>query len=189
MIELEYEEKILLRPEEFAMMKRLIGEPIQFYKQINYYYDTAELDMNRIGTTLRIREKDGIYTATIKEHNHNYNVEKSKRVKNEFDVSLFSVKGVRLLGSLLTERICMLKEDGLEIVLDKNIYLDTTDYELEIEYSPKNEGKAKEVICNIGNLLDKEKTCNSDYCEFYNRTKLAKSKSQRFFERLKNIKQ
>ncbi len=186
---LEYEKKIPLAVEEYLYLwYKLMQAPITVlqYTQINYYYDTDDLAMNRLGITCRIREKNGAYTATIKEHacgSAECSTEISQEARNECDDVLFADKGLKLQGKLTTERLCIPSERGLEIVMDKNTYLGCTDYELEIEYRPKNEMQADKFVHYLADTLGAVFE-GVNYADLLRRQASTRSKSARFFQRL-----
>ena len=67
-------------------------------------------------------------------------------------------------------------------MLDKNDYLDHTDYELEIEYLASCEKYATQLVWDIASILiSNGKLSNIE--DFFGRMQNVKSKSQRFFER------
>ena len=182
---IEYEKKILLTADEYMAIilwnSKFLQEPIC---QINHYYDTENLDMNKQGITCRIREIDGKYTATVKKHKTNVSecsIEESKVAVSSIDDSFFADLNVKLYGSMKTERIIINDEPEIKIMLDKNTYLDTVDYEIEIEYSPKEIVRAHKAVQDFCEILDAVYK-NFNFIEFYSRTKNPKSKSERFFE-------
>ena len=70
-------------------------------------------------------------------------------------------------------------------VLLSPLYLGHTDFELEVEYCKESERRAQTLIENIGEcLVASEQLTGID--EFVARVGQGNSKSQRFFERLKN---
>lgn len=187
----EYEKKIPISLQEFIVIRQALCKRPVIHKQVNFYYDTDDLQMNSQSITCRIREKEGKYTATIKEHSLNGNnssVETSIEVENEFDDSMFCDKGLKLQGCLSTQRICIFSNKEIEVVIDKNCYLDCVDFEIEIEYMPQYAQQAEKAVCRIAQFLFKNLNNKFDFCEFYDRQKCVKSKSQRFFERLAYIK-
>ncbi len=180
----EYEKKIPISEAEYNRITENL-EFIHTDNQENYYYDTEDFFFNKQGTTFRIRKKDGKYTATIKKHNiktKECNTEISKNVLDEYDTKFFVDKHIKLQGKLSTERKYFVKDDGFEIVIDKNHYLGTTDYEIEIEYSQQNKIRAEKTVSYIAELLCVLNNMEFSFSEFYNRFKMSKSKSQRFFE-------
>ncbi len=175
---LEYEKKVLLTAKEYETIVSKFCENLQSKCQINYYFDTDDLDMNKKGITCRIRLKDGVYTTTVKKHNyehHDCSFEETISKKTEFDAEYFKKLNLKLQGELITERIILYKNSYFEIVIDRNYYLEHIDYELEIEYSEGYEEKANRIMSDIAKLLE-----NAN--KFSNRIGKVKSKSQRFFE-------
>lgn len=181
---LEFEKKVLLSPQEYDIILKIKQlSPVQV--QINYYFDTDDFSMDKRGITCRIRERNGKFKTTIKNHNLKYldcGLEEDIIEKAEFDPAPFKSRGLKYQGQLLTERRILLKDDYCEVVLDRNDYLGYTDYELEIEYSEGCEIIAQIILeytakslINAGILKDVE--------ELLIRARNPKSKSQRFFER------
>ena len=187
---LEYEKKIMLTADEYISILILMCKHAPMETQTNYYFDNDDLSMNKNGITCRIRAKDGKYKATIKNHNAKYpdcSIEVNLVEKSEFDPQIFNVFGLHYQGELITDRVVMHKDSTCEVVLDRNAYLGYTDFELEVEYSKGSEHRAQTVIENIGEcLVATEQLMGID--EFVARVGQWKSKSQRFFERLKNGK-
>ena len=187
---LEYEIKIPLTEKEFDELLKFEPQNAVTTVQTNYYYDTEDFLMNQKNITCRIREKNGECIATVKYHNCGdkmCNEEKSVAVNDEFDEVLFFGEGVKMHGTLVTERTCVMNESGIRIFRDKNNYLGVTDYELEIEYSYDEKIHAQKLALYYEYVLcEKLQIANSK--EFNQRMRNAKSKSQRFFDRLKIIK-
>ncbi len=187
---LEYEKKIMLTADEYLSILMLTCKCVPMQIQRNYYFDNDNLTMNEKGITCRIRAKDGKYKATVKNHNAEHpdcSIEVDLVEKSEFDPQIFNVFGLHHQGKLVTERFVMHKDSTCEMVLDRNVYLGYTDFELEVEYSKESERRAQTLIENIGELLvATEQLTRID--EFVARVGQGKSKSQRFFERLKNKK-
>lgn len=186
---LEYEMKVLLSYDEYSILSETFQKITPNVTQTNYYYDTNDFKLNELGITCRIREKNGKYEATIKDHSFAPNkcsIEHSKTVCSQYDDSLFKNMDTRLHGKLVTERVTIYSNNKSEIVLDKNTYLGVSDYELEIEYSPEQEEYAKHLLRYIARILCCYH-CQTDSDEFYNRTNISKSKSERFFERKKML--
>lgn len=187
---LEYEKKIMLTAEEYLSILMTMCKYAPIETQTNYYFDNDDLSMNEKGITCRIRAKDGKHKATVKNHNTEHSgcsIEVDLLEKTEFDPQIFNVLGLHHQGELVTERIVMHKDSDCEMVLDRNVYLGNTDFELEVQYSKESEYRAQRIIENIGEcLVATEKLTGID--EFVARAGQGKSKSQRFFERLKNLK-
>ena len=181
----ELEKKLLLTEDEYDYLMEhlgyespLIQKPIT--TQVNYYFDTDDLSMNRQNITCRIRLKDGKYKGTIKRHapNGDYSTETEIEIYDGLTDNQFTAMGLKLQGTLTTERHVIRKNASFEIVLDKNDYLDHTDYELEIEYNLKHKKDAQEMLAILCDILTSKKLllADQDSSSF-------SSKSGRFFER------
>ena len=182
---LEYEKKILLTAKEYETIVSKFCKQLQSKQQINYYFDTDDLDMNKKGITCRIRLKDGVYTTTVKRHDfkdQDCSFEEVISEKTEFDAEYFKKLNLKLQGKLITERTILYKDSFCEAVIDRNTYLEQTDFELEIEYSKKHKEKAFMFLTDVARTLEANKIL-SNVEEFLNRVGQNKSKSQRFFER------
>ena len=146
---LETELKCML---DEAVYKRLEAEFDwdKVFEQVNSYYSDAYglLRKNRI--TLRVRTIDGINKIQVKTHkNSDSSLQIAEEAEFETDVipdrfdaaEVENMTGIcieaLLLGSLTTLRHSLMFCDGVEICLDRNDYLDKTDYEIEIEYTKK----------------------------------------------------
>ena len=188
---LEFEKKVLLTPEEYRELLALANGNTARIVQTNYYYDSDQLDMNRQGITCRIREKNGRYKATVKNHraeDRECSVENAKEVLGPLDDSFFKGMNVNLQGYLTTTRTVFYAGKGLEVVLDENTYLGTQDFELEIEYTCENANHADFVLRLLAMILhgpDK----GGGAVDFCVRTRFSQSKSERFFERMQFFRQ
>ena len=175
----ELEKKILLTKGDYDyLMDKFCYDPLLISKQINYYFDTDDLSMNRKNITCRIRFKDCKYTGTLKQHNDGSDHSTETEVACEnIDKNAFTDMGLKLQGTLITERFTVVNNRYFEAVLDKNEYLGHTDYELEIEYTPDHEKDAQLILKLFRDML-------------IHRTNIpnAQSKSKRFFEILKKGK-
>ncbi len=188
----EYEKKLSVTAEEYTYLwHRMIHStvPVVVSRQVNYYYDTDDLAMNRRGITCRIREKGGMYIATVKEHGcgrAECSVETSQDLGSEYNDTVFTEKGLTLKGELVTQRMRLFIGHDIEAVIDKNSYLDTVDYEIEIEYEPKAEKRADKVMRE---LIDTLAACFGEitYADLIERQQGNKSKSARFFDRLTDM--
>ncbi len=182
---LEYEKKIMLTANEYhtlAMTSRCQNMPKHL--QTNYYFDDDNFTMNKKGITCRIRHKNGKYTACVKNHNTNHSdcsIELNLSEDIKFDPQFFKTIGLYCQGELVTERIVIYKDSDCEIMLDRNIYLGHTDFELEVEYCQEGEPKAEKLIKSIASYLAlNPKYENVD--NYLNRVGKGKTKSERFFE-------
>lgn len=194
----EFEKKMLLNKEEYNYLMEHLGHdgplfPKPIVKQINYYYDTDDYSMNRQNITCRIRLKDGKYKATMKKHSGkaDQSSETEMEVRDGIRDNAFIDMGLKLQGELTTHRCIILKYEHCEVVLDKNEYLGTFDYELEIEYLPEYEKDAQSIYRVILDMLTCRK-CFLAYKESLKETPDVPSKSSRFFEKIsvsKNVPQ
>ncbi len=179
---LEFEKKVMLTRQEYDCLRSVMGNK-KSVLQTNYYFDTEDFAMNKKGITCRIRYKNGMYQTTIKNHNaqklhcsEEYDVFGGE----QFDPRLFLALGMPRQGELATERVILFQDELCEMVLDRNTYLDITDYELEMEYSEGYESKADRLLQEVLEILISyqvrprgEKPIGSK----------EKSKSERFFDR------
>ena len=189
---IELEKKLLLTKDEYEYLMACFGYDGSLVrkaivKQINYYYDTDDLSMNRQNTTCRIRLKNGTYKGTMKQHlpNLEHSTESEMEIYDGLNSNAFTKMGLKLKGSLVTERCCIFKDTECEVVIDKNEYLAVTDYELEIEYFPGFEQRAEDIFKMITDYLV-QLTSNSASCYAERATKTP-SKSERFFERYSHV--
>lgn len=185
---IEYEKKLLLTRQEFDCLLDNAPKNHQIAIQTNYYFDTADLYYRSRNTTLRIREKNGKYTATIKQHHKEQrekSTEISKQAYSAYDVTPFQIKNLVYQGKLITERRSWEPTEGVKVCLDINTYLMTQDYELEIEYT--SEEKANQALLTMTQSLIENKLI-TDVKHFTYRTFLSLSKSDRFFSRKQNQK-
>ena len=80
----------------------------------------------------------------------------------------------------------MLFCDKLTVRFDKNYYLNTTDYELEIEYDLSFLHQAEKLVVIFGEALHKlDQTISTS--EFCNRYKNHVCKANRFFQRKRSL--
>ena len=185
---LEFEKKLILNKAEYNDILNLYNFSHNPVIQTNYYYDTPDGQFTRGGITCRIREKDGQYVATLKNHNLQWtdcSVEYSTKVKNENYAHAFIGMNVYLQGVLRTTRYSWSFCSGVTIILDKNEYLNTVDYELEIEYelcyediAVREYDRIIDYLINVGVGRNK-----SDY-----KNRITLPKSKRFFEQKKKGK-
>ena len=180
----ELEKKLLLSKDEYDFLLRNYGLHKSIIKQINYYFDTDDLCMNKKGITCRIRLKDGKYNGTMKSHSPGMekSIESNIEVRNGIADNGFIDMDLKYQGELITERCIVYKDPFCEVVLDKNIYLEHTDYELEIEYSDKYEEYAESILQNMIKALT-ENIALFSLDDINRRRTNSFSKSNRFFER------
>lgn len=176
----EFEKKLMLTEQAYNYLRQAVCKDTPSVFQTNYYFDTDDFRLNKEGITCRVRRKNGVYKATVKNHGVqklDCSIEKELSEKNYLDLAAFAFLGARLQGDLVTERVVMLKDNACEMVLDRNIYLGTADYELEIEYLLGFEEKAADLLNQIIDML-----LPRGFAVGREETQ-SKSKSGRFFER------
>ena len=186
---IECEKKILLNEQEYTFLKKFLQPFDSEHVQNNHYYDTLDLKMNQCGITCRIREKKGIYSVEIKQHSSDWqdiSIENTESTYHEYNDEFFLNMGLIKHGFIKTYR-CTLRKGDLEIALDKNDYLDFTDYELEVEYPAQFEDQAVAIVLYIAEalysvaLIDRRE-------DFIQRVGICNNKSRRFFERKQSTK-
>ena len=176
----ECEMKLPLTKREQDALLELADDPDETI-QTNYYYDTEMLDMQRKGITCRIREHKGSFVATKKTHLANgVSNEETSEATGPFDISQFG-KNVKLYGEMITHRTVLLNINSVVAALDKNTYLGTTDYELEIEYEPEQREEAERWLRYYADNVDST-LAGEDAVEFIFRLSKFKAKSARFFD-------
>ena len=185
----ELEKKLLLTKDEYEYLLEVFERyyPLnkdQPEKQINYYFDTDDLEMTRKNITCRVRFKNGIYEGTMKQHfpETDRSTEKTIELYLDLERNEFTDMGLSLFGYMETERRIVMETSGCTVVLDKNKYLDTVDYELEIEYNLENEIDAYTIFQGVVSEIMRRRWLK-EYREMYIQSKLTKSKSSRFFDR------
>lgn len=180
---IESEKKILLTQKEYDFLKKHRFAAAKSSVQVNYYYDTDSFELNRKGITCRIREKDGICMATIKEHRlrgDDCSVENSFPVKDCRDDSVFTNIGLSCKGSMETLRSTYAPCVGVRAMLDCSAYLGITDYELEIEYDRGKEKPSIDILEQIAAELAQNGFLPGQE-NFFSRIGRGKNKSERFF--------
>ena len=133
---LEQEVKMLLSSCEYNLLVCRFSDTVSI-RQVNYYFDTYDYKWHRNRVTCRIREKTGNFVATIKSHVNKsvgVSIERSQQVQDECDTSFFEDMNICYQGKLVTERLCIMLADDIEVAIDRNVYLGMVDYEIEIEH-------------------------------------------------------
>lgn len=187
--ELEIEFKNILEEDEYRQLLSAfsISEDKKVIQE-NFYFDTPDFSLKGVGAALRIREKKGIYTLTLKqpvergllETHQVLSKEEAEQMLNGGNiiegevVSILkglsiSTSDVRFFGSLKTKRAEVDYKNGL-LVLDKSYYLNQTDFEVEYEVTDEVSGKIifKELLQQYN--IPIRKTDNK-ILRFYNRKK------------------
>ncbi|ALX48630.1 CYTH domain-containing protein [Lentibacillus amyloliquefaciens] len=176
--EIEIEYKNLLIKDEFDRLLKGLPFPEKGQSQTNHYFETDDFSLKKQGCALRIREKNGTYTLTLKEPhstgllethdtlteqearawiNENQPAENDtvKRIKEKG----IAIKNLIYLGSLTTKRRELSFNHSL-LVLDYSTYHGHDDYELEIEAPSEMEGKKTMQAILTDFDINKRKTPN-----------------------------
>lgn len=167
----EKEVKILLSKEEYNRVAELFRWDKEFV-QINYYYGNNETVYSYgDNSTIRVREKEGKHFLQVK-------IPEQKRgslhIKKEYEEQVSDIpdhisrlelerltgqifnKDVMLLGKLITVRKESQLSNDILICLDKNGYLNKTDYEIEMEFNQVYPHEVINMLENIGIRTNKE---------------------------------
>lgn len=147
---LEIEYKTLLDKEEYQSLLPLFADT-ELVVQTNHYIDTPDQLMRKEKMALRVRTFTDQAELTLKvpeavghfEYNQNLSPEETQailqhqqfpdgEIKNLLISKEIPVEQLAVWGSLTTERFEKETDAGL-VALDRSLYLDTEDYELEIE--------------------------------------------------------
>lgn len=172
---IEIEAKTLLTKEEYnKTLRHFKLDVADGYIQKNYYIETKNQDLRKLGVSLRIRKLNG-YIMTLKlpmaegllEKSQNLTREQFSDFQNlglfpEGDISKFieglyiELKDLEIIASLSTLRIEVEYED-LTLAIDENRYGDFQDYELEMEATSMKKAKLLlEKVCNEVKIPYKE---------------------------------
>lgn len=159
--EIEIEFKNLVTKADFNKLITIFKvDPSEFKPQYNYYFDTANFQLKIHNCALRIREKQGEYTLTLKQPNKIGLLETHQTIgRNEAKKAFQSghlpkgtvanqlltsfqidISSCRFLGSLATHRAERPHAQGI-LVFDHSVYLDVEDYEIEYEVTDEQHGK------------------------------------------------
>jgi uncharacterized protein YjbK len=168
--EIEIEVKSLVTEQAFHHLIQKVNYSVEHaVTQKNHYFETADFILKNKKSALRIREKEGTYTLTLKEPNkkpeqegllethqmlslneaeHAINTGElpSGEVCEQLKQLGVNVDSLTYLGTLTTSRIEGEYENGI-LCFDKSTYLDQVDYEVEFEGSTLSH--AHSVIENL----------------------------------------
>lgn len=144
---IEKELKVLLSEGKFKELLKYFKLENGFV-QINIYYDDKLGVIEHNKMDVRVRVSDGTIKLQVKlpgEEDGNLHIR--EEYEKELNIIPFQIKSeellslvkkelpdVFMLGTLITERYIINIEDGVVACLDKNIYMNKIDYELEVEY-------------------------------------------------------
>lgn len=189
----EYELKIMLSQPEYEKLLSYTG--CDSFKQVNYYFDTPDFDMYDNKTVIRIRVTDGDYELTVKTKRPGGSAEgvvsmdeNNVIIKEDTAAMILGGKadicrylplndvyeGKKLVnvGMITTIRKKIRINDNLPMAeLDKSIYCETADYELEWEISEEKYNMAVESLQKAGITLDGRRKGLSKYGRLVDRLK------------------
>ena len=169
---IEKEYKVLLTEFQYQQLVSLLS-PNQPVKQTNYYYDTVDHQIQNKKGAMRIREKDGKYIFTLKIRKSDDSLFEYEKIVQANDPSVFFDNDIiqllnkyglsgpfQQIGYMTTYRSLCIRENA-EICLDRNIYKNKTDYEIEYEYKKEHDGLSifEAILHKVG--LHYEKNCAS----------------------------
>lgn len=188
----EFEERVMLTEKQYFeiasfYINKRNNHP--FIVQTNYYFDTPDFLLRSKHILFRLRVVKHKYSElTLKIKGNNGDIEINQKLSyieahnflNKLNVpygplyDYFKENGLPIscykqYGNLTTKRL-EIKEDDYLVVIDKNDFLSTTDYDLEIESGSME--RSKEVILKICEKFSVE--YKNDYT----------SKSSRLFKKL-----
>lgn len=149
-VNIEREFKSLLDKNEFENI--LCKYSFKKKIQTNFYYDTKDYYLFRNDITIKIREYENkeksLQVKGPKDKTKKYSKRVEYKEKTDTLPMILTLKNIdkkllefisedisiKLLGNLVTERY-WIERNGVVIYLDKNLYLNNIDYEIEIEFS------------------------------------------------------
>ncbi|MCM3004879.1 CYTH domain-containing protein [Priestia koreensis] len=183
--ELEIEFKNMLTKGEFVRLtKQFTLTENDFKLQENHYFDTADFQLKNHGAALRIRQKKGTYTLTLKQPVKDGLLETHEPLSKEQAENILenplhifgqivtiladmniSTSSLLHFGTLATNRAEFSYKSGL-LVLDHSFYLEKEDYELEYEATDFTEGQ-KEFKDLLHSLTIPARTTENKIRRFY----------------------
>jgi uncharacterized protein YjbK len=179
---IEIEAKALLTKKDYnKVLKHFKLDVVDGYNQKNYYIDTENKDLRKLGLSLRVRRLNG-YVISFKLPMAEGLLEKTQTLSREqfedfethgkfpegdisdFIESLYiSPSDLKIIATLTTLRIEQEYED-LTLAIDENRYGDLQDFELEMEATSMKKAQylLKKVCEEVGidykeNLVSKQK--------------------------------
>lgn len=186
---IEQESKKIISYKEYDRINRLVKWEKE-YMQINYYFDTEDFQLAYNGITCRVRDKNSSLYFQIKYPDSSDNCSARVREENEYKIDCITetipydiyiklhiekyvsnYNDIKLRGSMITYRKECDIGSGAVLFLDKNIYLDKLDYEIELEYG----------VDSTSMLFDFLKIVDINF------ETVARGKNSRFVNRLRDI--
>ncbi len=175
---IEIESKALISEENYSkIIKYFKSEITREYDQTNHYIDTKDFALKQLGIGLRIRNVSSSFVLTLKAPMAEGLLEKDQHISREIFTKFKKGEGfpdgivkdfVRMLGvdpsslkilaKLTTHRIEIENETtGKTLCIDKNVYNQVTDFELELEANTLEQGKIQlKDICSKAGIQYKE---------------------------------
>ena len=175
---IEIEAKVLITKDDYDKLMALYEDKVtDEFDQTNYYVESKNLDLKKLGVGLRIRRKGRNYALTIKAPLSERLLEKNTPITQE-QYEAFKTKGIfpdcvikeyilmlgfepkdlKIVSSLKTHRVEIPLEEGKHTLsIDKNDYNKITDYELEMNSDSLNRAKTKlKEICEENGISYKD---------------------------------
>ncbi|AIM17442.1 MULTISPECIES: CYTH domain-containing protein [Neobacillus] len=157
-IEIEFK-NILTKKEYIRLLKAFDIKEEQIFSHENYYFDTPNFDLKKVGSALRIRKKQECFELTLKQPSNlgllettqtltreeaiqaiQYNQLPSGEIKDIIEELKIPYSNFVYFGLLKTNRVEINYLNGL-LVLDHSSYLGKEDFEIELEVDNYSEGK------------------------------------------------
>lgn len=168
---IEREYKVLVNKDQF---ERLLTKypTMEFIKQVNTYYDTEDLQIQKMHGAMRIREKCNSYLFTMKLQSEEGLLEFECEVKeNSCQVfqtteildllKNYQIQGPFIKLTKLTTYRAVYETNEAELCFDYSIYNGQEDYEIEYEYKKDHDGQTifSQILNDIG--VTYQRNCTS----------------------------
>jgi uncharacterized protein YjbK len=169
---IEIEAKVLVSKDEYTqIVKSLELQKYKKFKQTNYYIDSDDRVIKKLGYALRVREKNEEFELTLKTPLSEGKLEKNETIswrvfEDLRDNGIFPESGIKkfllilgidvsklkIITSLTTERIRIDYSETDNVVVDKSTYNGQVDYELEAESTSMDNAREllKKVLLECG---------------------------------------
>lgn len=180
---IDCKKRVLVSEQEYDMLIKKIGIILPEERIIRYFFDNEDFTESKNGTSYQIKYSNGSYIKTIQSKDPKYEdyISEKNMHLDCFDTNAFKEYGVRIRGIMDTKRFEISADKYCRTYLDMNIYEDTVDYELEINYL---EGYEDLAICVLESVAKKlaDTDINIDEKMFLSRIGKCKCKFERFFD-------
>lgn len=148
---LEIEFKNPINEKTYNELLKVYGLENNIFLQTNYYFDSKDFSLEKRHIVLRIRFKANKYKVTLKQNTSQGALEEHvllseekalEMIKNGFNLKEFFDEDleVSFLGKLDNARVSLPYKDG-ELFVDKILYFDIVDYEIEYEVDSYDQGE------------------------------------------------